>query len=155
MNQDLMHPLLASSFTNLVRLTCSYGCERRFVPRLLYVMLMALVRARRHGLLGNTAFFRHILVDLIVLTLLIGVSVLAVLLVLPRLTKSVPAILVGVVAATAVTAVFGLSGEGVATVGELPQVAPKPLPITTAVVRLAGICRNGSGPAGTVHCATT
>lgn len=36
--------------------------------------LMALVRARRHGRLGNTAFFRQILADLIVLTLLIGVS---------------------------------------------------------------------------------
>lgn len=36
--------------------------------------LLALVRARRHGRLGNDAFFRQILTDLIVLTLLIGVS---------------------------------------------------------------------------------
>lgn len=61
-----------------------------------------------------------------VTALLIGVGVLAVLLVLPLITKRIPAILVAVVAATVVTAVFGLAAEGVSTVGELPQGIPKP-----------------------------
>ena len=45
MGQDLMHPLISSSFTNLVGLVLVYGCERRFVPRLLYRMLMTLARS--------------------------------------------------------------------------------------------------------------
>ena len=61
-----------------------------------------------------------------VTTLLIGAGVLAVLLVLPRITKKVPAILVAVVGATVLTATLGLAAEGVATVGELPQGVPKP-----------------------------
>lgn len=61
-----------------------------------------------------------------VTALLIGVGVLAVLLVLPRITKRIPATLVAVVAATVVTVVFGLAAEGVSTVGELPQGIPKP-----------------------------
>ena len=56
----------------------------------------------------------------------IGAGVLAVLLVLPRITKKIPAILVAVVGATVVTATLGLAAEGVATVGELPRGVPKP-----------------------------
>lgn len=59
-------------------------------------------------------------------TLIVGAAVLAVLLVLPRITQRVPAVLVGVVGATVATAALGLTGEGVATVGALPQGVPTP-----------------------------
>jgi len=59
-------------------------------------------------------------------TLLLGLAVLAVLVVLPRFTKRIPAILVAVVGAMIVTAAFGLGAEGVTTVGDLPQGVPKP-----------------------------
>jgi high affinity sulfate transporter 1 len=59
-------------------------------------------------------------------TLLLGLGVLAVLVILPRITKRIPAILIAVVGATVVTAVFGLAAEGVVTVGELPQGVPSP-----------------------------
>jgi high affinity sulfate transporter 1 len=59
-------------------------------------------------------------------TLLVGLGVLAVLLVLPRFTTRLPAILVAVVGATVVTAVLGLAEEGVKTVGALPQGIPSP-----------------------------
>ena len=66
-------------------------------------------------------------------TLLVGVGVLVVLLVLPRLTTRVPAVLVAVVGATAISAALDLSAEGVATVGALPQGVPTPsLPWTEA-----------------------
>ncbi len=66
-------------------------------------------------------------------TLLVGVSVLAVLLVLPRLTTRVPAVLVAVVGVTAISAALDLSAHGVATVGALPQGVPTPsLPWTQA-----------------------
>ena len=66
-------------------------------------------------------------------TLIVGVAVLGVLLVLPRVTKQVPAILVAVVGATIASAVLGLSTEGVATVGALPQGVPTPtIPWTQA-----------------------
>ena len=66
-------------------------------------------------------------------TLLVGVSVLVVLLVLPRLTTKVPAVLVAVVGVTAISAALDLSAEGVATVGALPQGVPTPsLPWTQA-----------------------
>lgn len=45
MNQELMHPLVASSFTNLLGLVRAYGCEPRFIPRLLYLMLTTIVRS--------------------------------------------------------------------------------------------------------------
>ncbi len=51
--------------------------------------------------------------------LAVGIGVLAILLVLPRLTRTVPAVLVAVVAATAVSAVLGLS-DHITTVGSLP-----------------------------------
>jgi high affinity sulfate transporter 1 len=59
-------------------------------------------------------------------TLLVGLAVLVLLLVLPRLTRRVPAVLVAVVAATTVSAVFDLSSHGVSTVGSLPQGVPSP-----------------------------
>ncbi len=66
-------------------------------------------------------------------TLVVGVAVLVLLLVLPRITHRLPAILVGVVGATVVSAVLGLADQGVATVGALPQGIPAPtLPWTTA-----------------------
>ena len=66
-------------------------------------------------------------------TLLVGACVLVVLLVLPRLTTRVPAVLVAVVGVTAISAALDLSAEGVATVGALPQGVPSPsLPWTEA-----------------------
>jgi high affinity sulfate transporter 1 len=66
-------------------------------------------------------------------TLVVGVAVLVLLLVLPRITTRLPAVLVGVLGATAASAVFGLAESGVATVGALPQGVPTPaLPWTTA-----------------------
>lgn len=59
-------------------------------------------------------------------TLVVGLAVLAVLLVVPRFTRTVPAILIAVVGVTVVSAALGLSGEGVATVGALPQGVPTP-----------------------------
>jgi MFS superfamily sulfate permease-like transporter len=59
-------------------------------------------------------------------TLLVGLAVLAILLVLPRLTSRVPAVLVAIVAATGASAVLELSQHGVATVGSLPQGFPAP-----------------------------
>ncbi len=60
-------------------------------------------------------------------TLAVGLAVLAVLLILPRFTRRIPAILVGVVGATVACAALGLADEGVATVGALPQGVPKPV----------------------------
>ena len=53
----------------------------------------------------------------------VGLVTLAVLLVLPRITRAVPAVLVAVVGATVVTAVFDLD---IATVGTLPEGLPTP-----------------------------
>jgi MFS superfamily sulfate permease-like transporter len=65
-------------------------------------------------------------------TLVTGVAVLAVLLVLPRITRRVPAVLVAVVGATIVSAVFDLAAHGVKTVGVLPQGVPTPaVPFTS------------------------
>ena len=50
-------------------------------------------------------------------TLAVGLRALAVLLVLPRISRRLPAILVGIVGATVVSAVLDLSAHGVATVG--------------------------------------
>jgi len=57
-------------------------------------------------------------------TVLLGLTTLAVLLVLPRISRRVPAVLVAVVGSTVVTAVFGLA---VKTVGPLPQGLPHPV----------------------------
>ena len=59
-------------------------------------------------------------------TLAVGLSVLVLLLVLPRISRTVPAILVAIVGATVLSAVLDLSADGVATVGALPQGLPTP-----------------------------
>jgi high affinity sulfate transporter 1 len=59
-------------------------------------------------------------------TLAVGVVCLLVLLVLPRLTRRVPAVLVAVVGATVVSAMLGLAEHGVKTVGALPRGVPTP-----------------------------
>jgi high affinity sulfate transporter 1 len=56
----------------------------------------------------------------------VGLGVLAVLLVLPRFTRRLPAVLVGIVAATAVSALLNLEAHGVPTVGSLPRGIPRP-----------------------------
>ncbi|MFZ0323617.1 MAG: SulP family inorganic anion transporter [Actinomycetes bacterium] len=58
--------------------------------------------------------------------LAIGLATLAVLLILPRVTSKVPAVLVAVVGATVVTGLLDLSAKGVDVVGALPQGLPKP-----------------------------
>ena len=59
-------------------------------------------------------------------SLVIGLGVLGILLVLPRVTKTLPAVLVAIVAATVVSAIFDLHAHGVATVGTLPKGVPRP-----------------------------
>ncbi len=58
--------------------------------------------------------------------LAVGLGVLAILLVLSRFTKVVPAVLVGIVLATVVSALFDLHAHGVPTVGTLPRGVPTP-----------------------------
>jgi high affinity sulfate transporter 1 len=58
--------------------------------------------------------------------LFVGVGVLAVLLVLPRVSRRVPAVLIAIAAATIVSAVFDLAAHGVDTVGVLPRGLPAP-----------------------------
>ena len=58
--------------------------------------------------------------------LALGLAALILLLVLPRFTTKIPAVLVAVVGATVITGVFDLAAEGVAVTGELPQGVPKP-----------------------------
>src|SRR4051812_20010724 len=71
------------------------------------------------------AFFSH-LDETHAATLAVGISVLVVLLVLPRFVPRIPAILVAVVGATIVSAALGLADHGVATVGVLPRGVPTP-----------------------------
>ena len=59
-------------------------------------------------------------------TLVTGLATLAVLLILPRLTRRVPAVLVAVVGVTIVSAVLDLASYGVKTVGTPPQGVPVP-----------------------------
>ncbi len=58
--------------------------------------------------------------------LLVGLGVLVILLVLPRFTRVVPAVLIGIVVATVVSALFDLHAHGVPTVGTLPKGVPAP-----------------------------
>ena len=44
MKPDPVHPLVASSFANLLRLVTTFGCERRFAPQVLYLMAVTLAR---------------------------------------------------------------------------------------------------------------
>jgi high affinity sulfate transporter 1 len=71
------------------------------------------------------AFFLH-LDSTVGAALAIGLGVLAILFVLPRLSRAVPAVLVAIVAATIISAVFELHAHGVPTVGSLPRGLPKP-----------------------------
>jgi high affinity sulfate transporter 1 len=76
-------------------------------------------------------FFEH-LDKTTTAALLMGLGVLAVLLVLPRLTRVLPAVLVAVAGATILSAVLDLAAHGVATVGTLPSGLPRPsLPWTS------------------------
>jgi MFS superfamily sulfate permease-like transporter len=71
------------------------------------------------------AFFTNL--DLTVWpALFTGLGALAVLLVLPKLTRRVPAVLVAVVGVTVISAVLDLSARGVKTVGALPKGVPAP-----------------------------
>ena len=58
--------------------------------------------------------------------LAVGLATLVLLLALPRMTTKIPAVLVAVVAAIVVTAVFDLAADGVKTVGALPSGLPAP-----------------------------
>jgi high affinity sulfate transporter 1 len=64
--------------------------------------------------------------DTVGAALAVGLGVLVILLVLSRFTKVVPAVLVGIVAATVISAIFELHAHGVATVGTLPRGVPTP-----------------------------
>jgi high affinity sulfate transporter 1 len=67
----------------------------------------------------------------VVPALFMGLGVLAVLLILPRITRRVPAVLVAIAAATILSALFDLHAHGVNTVGVLPRGVPSPsLPFT-------------------------
>src|SRR5512144_630785 len=59
-------------------------------------------------------------------TFAVGLATLAVLLVLPQVTRRLPAILIAIVGVTVVSAVLNLSRRGVDTVGALPQGLPTP-----------------------------
>jgi high affinity sulfate transporter 1 len=71
------------------------------------------------------AFFSH-LDETVGASLLVGLGVLAVLLILPRFTRRLPAVLVAIVAATVVSATLDLHAHGVSTVGVLPRGVPVP-----------------------------
>jgi high affinity sulfate transporter 1 len=71
------------------------------------------------------AFFLH-LDSTVGAALAIGLGVLAILLVLSRVSRALPAVLVGIVAATVVSAAFDLHAHGVPTVGSLPRGIPRP-----------------------------
>jgi high affinity sulfate transporter 1 len=59
-------------------------------------------------------------------TLAVGLASLAVLLVLPRFTRRIPAVLITVILSTLAVSVFDLKSHGVTTVGSLPQGLPSP-----------------------------
>ena len=71
------------------------------------------------------AFFLH-LDSTVGAALAVGLGVLAILLVLSRFSRVLPAVLVGIVAATIVSAAFDLQAHGVPTVGSLPRGIPRP-----------------------------
>ena len=72
------------------------------------------------------AFFTSLDLTVLARRLVTGLAVLAVLLVLPKFTRRLPAVLVAVVGATVVSAVLDLSAHGVDTVGVLPRGVPAP-----------------------------
>jgi high affinity sulfate transporter 1 len=60
-------------------------------------------------------------------TLAVGLSTLAILLILPKVSRKVPAILIAIIAATVLSSALDLSTRGVKTVGTLPQGLPTPV----------------------------
>jgi high affinity sulfate transporter 1 len=77
--------------------------------------------------------------------LLIGVSGLAIILVLGRMAPKIPGVLVAVVAAIAAVVLLDLGGEGVALVGELPQGFP---PFTVPNIELSDLSLLVAGALG-------
>ena len=68
----------------------------------------------------------------VVAAVAIGAAALVVLLLLPRITRRIPAVLVAIVGATIISAIVGLESHGVKTVGALPKGVPRPaLPWTS------------------------
>ena len=59
-------------------------------------------------------------------TLAVGLASLALLLILPRFTSRIPAVLITVVLSTLAVSLFDLTSHGVSTVGSLPQGLPRP-----------------------------
>jgi len=59
-------------------------------------------------------------------TLIVGLAALALMLVLPRFTSRIPAVLITVILSTLAVSVFDLTSKGVTTVGSLPQGFPRP-----------------------------
>jgi len=74
---------------------------------------------------GDVAAFVENLDQTKTAAIAVGAGVLIVLLVLPRVLPRIPAVLIGIVGATVVSAVLGLS-EHIATVGSLPSGFPRP-----------------------------
>ncbi len=79
-----------------------------------------------HSFVGEVRAFFENLDQTNGAALAVGLGVLVVLLVLPRLSRRIPAVLVAVVGATVVSAVLVLDQHGVKTVGALPQGVPRP-----------------------------
>lgn len=77
--------------------------------------------------------------------LAIALGSLAVLLILPRITTRVPAVLVVIVGATIVSAAFGLHASGVPTVGPLPKGIPAPAVPWTRVADVAPLLVAATG----------
>ena len=85
------------------------------------------------GFVAETKAFLTGLDQMNATALAVGLGTLAVLLILPRIWTKIPAVLVAVVGATAVTALLDLAADGVKTVGTLPQGLPTPgLPSVSA-----------------------
>jgi high affinity sulfate transporter 1 len=79
-----------------------------------------------NGFIEECKAFVHGLDQTNTTALAIGLATLAVLLIIPRVSTRIPAVLVAVVGATAVTRLLDLAAEGVDTVGTLPQGLPTP-----------------------------
>ncbi len=59
MQDRMLHPLTSSSFSNLVRLGLTYGCEPKYLPRLLTIALLSAAR-RPVAWLESAKFAREI-----------------------------------------------------------------------------------------------
>jgi MFS superfamily sulfate permease-like transporter len=89
------------------------------------------------GFVAEVRAFAQGIGDTNATALWVGVGTLLVLLILPRITERIPAVLVAVVGATVVTAIFDLAADGVSTVGALPQGLPTPTFPSVPVSNLA------------------